>query len=121
MNNNGRPISVTIVAWLYIAVGVIGFIGHLIEFMRRHDIYVDTIEVEAVELVAIVSGIFLLRGRNWARRLAIAWIVFHVVVSAFDALPKLLAHAVFGILIAWALFHRRASEYFVRRAPTAVQ
>ena len=37
--------------------------------------------------LAIVCGVFLLRGHNWARWLALAWIAFHVVLSAFHAIP----------------------------------
>ncbi|HLH03287.1 MAG TPA: hypothetical protein VKX25_10985 [Bryobacteraceae bacterium] len=117
MTANPRPLAVTVVAWLYIAVGTIGFIAHLADFVKQHTFGLDALEIEAVETVALVSGIFLLRGRNWARWLAIAWIGFHVVLSLFDPLSKLLIHAVLCALVAWALFHRAASRHFRPRAP----
>jgi hypothetical protein len=117
MNANRRPISVSVVAWLYIAAGTIGLTAHLAEFVKRRAFHFDAVEIEAVELVGIVSGLFLLRGRNWARWLAVAWIAFHVVLSFFDPLPKLAVHALFCVLIVWALFHRGASRYFRPRAP----
>ena len=111
MTGKQRPLSVTIVAWLYMAVGTIGFFAHLSEFIARRAFHFDAIEIEAVEIVAIVSGVFLLRGRNRARWLALAWIIFHVAIS-FDVMSKLIVHSLLCAAIAWALFHRKASEYF---------
>ena len=37
----------------------------------------DDALVELTELIAIVCGVFLLQGRNWARWLALAWIASH--------------------------------------------
>jgi hypothetical protein len=41
-----------------------------------------------------------------------AWITFHVVFSAFDALRKLTIHSLFFVVIAWCLFHPSARRYF---------
>jgi hypothetical protein len=68
--------------------------------------------VEFTEIIALVSGVFLLRGRNWARWLALAWMVFHVIISAFDPLPAVIIHALFCVVIAWILFRADAARYF---------
>jgi len=73
MNENKRPVSVLAVACLYIFVGTVGFVFHFKELLAGHP---DAWGIEITELVALVSGIFLLRGQNWARWLALAWIVF---------------------------------------------
>ena len=101
-----RPVSVTIIAWVYIAVGVGGFAVHFHDLRR-----VDTLEVELTELLAALSGVFILRGQNWARWLALAWIAAHTIFSAFNSFPEFAVHAVFTGIIGWVLF-RPAARYF---------
>jgi hypothetical protein len=109
MNANKRPISVTILACVYLAVGVGGFVVHFRELLARHP---DAVGIEVTELTAIVCGVFLLRGHNWARWLALAWIAFHVVLSAFHAIPELTVHALLCAVFAWLLFRPEAARYF---------
>ncbi|MGB7433968.1 MAG: hypothetical protein WBR26_15775 [Candidatus Acidiferrum sp.] len=112
MNGKNRPISVTIVASVYIAVGVLGFAFHLREILAQHALHYDGLLTELIELVSLVAGIFLLRGQNWARWVALLWIGFHVVLSAFHAFHEFAIHAVICVLITWALFHPEATRYF---------
>ena len=107
-----RPLAVTIIAWVYIVVGAAGFAYHFQEFEGRAVFQGNTLWIELVRIVAVVSGIFMLRGRNWARWAAVAWIAFHVVVSAFHSVPELAVHAVLCAAIAYFLFHPAAAEYF---------
>src|SRR5690242_4871598 len=86
MKSNRPPIAIIIVACLYILVGVAGFAAHFKELITRQP---DAPLMELTELIALVCGIFLLRRQNWARWLAVAWIAFHVVISAFHPLPEL--------------------------------
>ena len=116
MSSGKRPLSVTILACVYIGVGAIGFIYHFTEFLSRSAFHYDVIEIELTELLAIVSGAFMLRGQNWARWLALAWMAFHVILSAFRALPELAIHCLFCAVIAWILFRTNAARYF-RGAP----
>jgi len=109
MNSVKRPISVVVIACLYLAVGVLGCIFHFRELLAHHS---DAVWIELTELLAIVCGAFLLRGDNWARWLALAWIAFHVVLSAFHNIRELAIHSALCILIAWALFHPGATRYF---------
>lgn len=107
-----RPLAVTIIAWVYIVVGVVGFAYHFNEFHGRLAFDADTLWVELVRLAAVAAGIFLLRGQNWARWVAVAWIGFHVVVSAFHSVAQVAVHAMFCAAIAYFLFRREAGEYF---------
>jgi hypothetical protein len=109
MNRNRRPLAVTILAWVYIGVGVIGFARHFPGTLAHPG---DGAWIEATELLAFLSGAFMLRGNNWGRWIALAWIAFHVVLSAFGALPELAVHCVFCALIAWFLFRPDAARYF---------
>jgi hypothetical protein len=116
MNANKRPISVTILACVYLAVGAIGFAYHFRELLSLQQ---DIVWAEFTELLAIISGVFMLRGHNWARWLALAWIVFHVVLSAFHSSREFAIHGLFCAVIAWILFRAQAARYFrsAREAP----
>lgn len=105
-----RPLSVTILGWVYIAVGLIGFGYHLTGFVFR----TEDVAIESVRLLATIAGAFLLRGHDWARWLALAWILFHVILSAFHALGEFAVHCLFCGAIAWVLFRPAAARYFRR-------
>lgn len=120
MSRNKRPLSVTILGCLYLAVGTIGFAYHFTEILARHALQYDDLWVELVELLAIICGTFMLRGHNWARWLALAWIAFHVVLSAFHSWGQFAIHGLFCAVIAWFLFRPEAARYFrgTRNEPT---
>jgi hypothetical protein len=104
-----RPVSITILAFAYILVGTAGFIFH---FRESWPFHWEGLAIEATEVLAVLGGTFLLRGQNWARWLVLAWMVFHVILSATDPWPKLTAHVVFCALIAWILLRPEATKYF---------
>jgi hypothetical protein len=110
--NAKRPVSVTIIAILYLAVGIAGFVGHGYEALTAKHFPADAIAIEITEFLALLCGAFMLRGQNWARWVAVAWIAFHVAISMFHPLRELAIHAVFLVLIAWILFRSGATRYF---------
>ena len=105
-----RPLSVLIVACVYLLVGIGGFVAHFDSLLARNA-FSEGASIEATELAAVIAGMFLLRAQNWARWLALVWIVFHVVLS-FGKLAELAIHCVFCAGIAWALFRPSANQYF---------
>ena len=107
-----RPIPVTLVAWLYIATGAIGLGSHLAGSLPPHTFQYDTLWASLVALAAIVSGAYMLRACNWARWLAIAWIAFHVVLSAFHSRFELAMHSLFAAAFAYLLFRPASTRYF---------
>jgi hypothetical protein len=109
MNTPRRPVSVTILACVYLVVGAVGFAYHFRELMSLQQ---DSMWAEFTELLAIVSGAFMLRGHDWARWLALAWIVFHVILSVFDSFHGLAVHGLLCAVIAWLLFRSEAARYF---------
>ena len=111
---NPRPLPVTIIGWVYIATGAIGFCYHLGEL--KPPIQQDVVWVELVRLIAIVCGIYLLQGRNWARWLALAWMAFHVVISLLHGVAQVATHSVFLAVIVFFLFFRPQSARFFRAA-----
>src|SRR5271163_1309470 len=107
-----RPLPVTILACVYIVVGLGGLGSHLTEFQPRNAFHFDAAGIGLIQLLAVVAGAFMLRGGNWARWLAVAWIAFHVIVSAFHSLREFAIHCLFFTVIAWYLFRPEAGRYF---------
>jgi len=108
------PVSVLVIACLYLAVGLIGFTYHFSELLARHP---DAWAIEATEFLALLAGIGLLLRWNWARWLAIAWIAFHVAISLHDPLSRLAVHIAFFLVITATLLRPAASLWF--RKPAA--
>lgn len=107
-----RPVTVTVVGWLFVAVGAVSTAAHIAEFRTHRPMVNEVVWIAALGAAAIVGGVFMLRGRDWARWLALAWMATHVVISAFHLLHGLLVHSVLFVLIAYLLFRREAREYF---------
>jgi uncharacterized membrane protein len=103
-----RPITVTILGCLFIVVGVVGLGYHLSE--RPLDRWVALISF--IRVLAIVGGVFLLKGRNWARWMMLGWLAFHVVVSALHSLSDGVAHTVLLLVVAYFLLTPPDSQYF---------
>ena len=108
-----RPRSITIISWFFLIFGSIALISGLVptsnlslEQLKGHWM------VHLSRLLAMVSGLFMLRGHNWARWLLVAWIAFHIVLSALHSVLQLLIHVVIFGIILFFLFRRPASEYF---------
>jgi len=112
MNSSKRPLAVTILGCVYIVVGAVGFAVNFSGLRPRDGFPYDGLWVELLESLAIVCGVFMLRGHNWARWVALAWMAFHVILSAFHALPEFAIHCLLCIVIAWVLFRPKTAQYF---------
>ncbi len=112
MNVDKRPLSVTIIAWVYLLMGVAGFAYHLRGLATRHPFRNGEVWIELIFVIAAVSGAYMLRGRNWARWLAITWMAFHVVVSIFHTFSELAMHSLICAILAYFLFRAAATRYF---------
>jgi hypothetical protein len=73
-----RPHSVTVLGIHFIAVGVLGLVYHAREFMLRKSFGDDAVWVLLIRFLAIMGGVFLLRGPNWARWLLVVRLAYHV-------------------------------------------
>jgi hypothetical protein len=107
-----RPLAVTLIAALYVATGALGLAFHLSNVQPGQPFVYEALPAAAISLVAMVCGIYMLRGRNWARWLAIAWIGFHVVLSVLHSWPQVAMHAALCVLFAHVLFRRGSAIYF---------
>ncbi|HSY80458.1 MAG TPA: hypothetical protein VK807_01785 [Gemmatimonadaceae bacterium] len=98
-----RPLAVTIIGWLLVVVGASGFVLHLYEGKPQHALEGENPWILATELVAVVGGAFLLRGKSWARWVVMAWMAFHVAIS-FNSPRQLVIHGAIFVLFAYFLF-----------------
>src|ERR1700722_11556011 len=102
------PVTVILIACLYLVVGIGGSVAHFSDRGAP-----DWIWVEVTECLAIVCGVFLLRAHNWARWLASAWMAFHVALS-FGELRQFAIHSLFFVVIVWCLFRAETGRFFQR-------
>jgi len=107
-----RPFSLSVLAWLYIVVGAVGTAGHYANFFKHRPALNEFVWITALGAAAIVAGAFMLRGQDWARWLALAWMAAHVAISAFHPLRELIVHCIVLALIAVVLFRRPVRNYF---------
>ena len=114
-----RPLSVTIIGWLFMIFGSVALLSGLLP-LAGADIARILAElkthwmVHLARLAGIVSGLFMLHGFNWARWLLVVWMIFHVVVSALHSWLQLVIHVSIFSVILFFLFRPRASEFFAR-------
>ena len=103
-----RPYEVTVTGWLFVVIGILNTGWHL--WKGTLDRWMIAILLLTVS--AIVAGVFLLRGARWARWLALAWLAFHVVVSALNSLSDALPHAVLLLVVGYVLLGPPTAQYF---------
>jgi len=116
-----RPIAITIIAWLFILVGAAGLLKDWLPLLTdasrqlaslKADGWADLGPAWTSRLLAIVGGVGLLGGRNWARWLLVGWMVFHIGLSVLHSVPELMTHVLIFAPILYFLFARSAEPYF---------
>jgi hypothetical protein len=110
-----RPLSVTILGWIFIAAGSIPVAAELLSLSRvltagtpaihRHTL-IDTGFVLLSGLIAATAGAALLHGFRWARWVCVAWMAAHVVMSFWHSPLEVAVHAVMLVAIIYILFGR---------------
>jgi len=117
---SGRPRtwSVIIVAVIFLALGVLDItrgLAPLFASAPHWHMAIDDVEVLAIGIAAIVGGVYVLKGRNWARWLLAVWMSFHVAISIGET-GKLVAHVLIFGCITLLLFRPGVSAVFNQRA-----
>lgn len=110
MSARKRPVAVLVIACLFMAVGALGFVHHL---LRPSTIHENALRSEFTELLAVAAGAFLLRGKSWARWLALAWMAIHV-ATCWPEVRQVATHALVLAAAAWLLFEPEAQRYFAK-------
>jgi len=112
-----RAWSVIVVAVIFLALGVLDItrgLAPLFASAPQWHMAIDDVEVLAIGIAAIVGGVYVLKGRNWARWLLAVWMAFHVVISIGEP-SKLIAHFLIFGFIAFLLFRPGVSAGFRRQ------
>src|ERR1700676_646281 len=108
-----RPSQATMLGWLFVAVGILSTVYHLLKSSLDR----WTVPIVRVAAVAVVTGVFLLRGARWARWLVLTWLAFHVVVSASSSLSDAMPHTVLFLVVGYFLLGPPTSKYFQSMRP----
>jgi hypothetical protein len=109
---NKRPLSVTMVSVLLIAAGTAGIVYHFGELKLHPPVHYGPLGILLVRVLAIVAGVFMLRGQDWARWLALLWIASHVGISFLHSWQQVIMHALFLVVFAFLLLRPAATKYF---------
>ena len=116
-----RPRSVTVISWIFIAFGGIALLNSqlpklpgaeesIAEYRSQHPVLYAV--MLAGPIVAVVCGVFMLRGHNWARWLLVIWFGYNVIGNVLHSpLKLLLPGLLFGVAV-FFLFRPRATAFF---------
>ena len=118
---NKRPLSITIICWIFIVFGAIALLYGLLpsgdtNASQRIAELKGHWYVHVSRIIQVLCGVFMLYGFNWARWLLVVWIAFHIVISILHSPFQLLVHSVLFAVILYFLFRRSASAYFRQHA-----
>jgi hypothetical protein len=114
-----RPFAITVLGWLFVAIGVVS-LAMDIRFAAQHGVGRDEVLVFVVHGLAVVAGIFMLRGADWARWLAVLWMVFHVGITVFNAWRGFAFHAIIFAGITFLLFRADARAWFGQKPAAGI-
>jgi hypothetical protein len=115
-----RPLSITIVGWLFVGMGAATAIGGLYPIVAAawqatgavHERLAELTPMVLSAVLALAGGVWILLGRDLGRWLAAAWMGAHIVLSLFHSVSQLLVHAVLFAVIVFFLFRPAAAAYF---------
>lgn len=117
---NHRPLSITLIAWLFILVGIgtlvfALFVALLADSSHIHDplgrFSGDDLLVIGIAVAAGAGGLLLLKRIGWGRWLILVWLVFHTAISYPHGVMKFVVHLGLTIIIGAVLFLPSASAY----------
>ena len=128
ISDGGRPLSVTLVAWLLIATNALGVLSWLyIGIGPRAADLEKVAQLWGIPLglqvawalvgnaILILSGIYLLQGRSWARWTAAGYMALNLVASLalFSSSIMLLPAVLWlAVLVVFLFVRRPASDFF---------
>jgi hypothetical protein len=93
-----------------ILMGIITLVGGLLQTSKGNVLEITL--ASGVRMLAIVSGVFMLTGRQWARWLCIAWFTYHVILSIWHTKFELIMHCLLLAVACIILFSSSAKAYF---------
>lgn len=115
-----RPFAVTVVGWLLMAAATFGLVRGFAGARSWWPPERDLLWIVAIDLTGIVCGVFLLKGRNWARWLTLLWVGGHVLIVSLYMPRMVPAHAVIFAMIGYLLAFRGDVRAYFRGDTAAV-
>lgn len=121
---NTRPTSITVISWILIVISLISLVAGTaslndpmtIELMSRSPLPISLQHAMMYFglLVQLVSGIAMLKCKNWGRLLYSIWGVIGLVIGLLTSPVKmmLIPGTIFFAVIVFLLFRPKANEYF---------
>jgi len=119
-----RPLSLTVVSWIFIILGAIGLLTLLFGHGQVRSVYLDrtgenipfimVILSWINAIVFLISGIFMQLRMNWARYLFILWGAIAIIISFIMVQPWTLVipSLIIYLIFAYFLLVKSASAYF---------
>lgn len=110
-----RPAAITVIGFGLIALGSLRLV---LQFWNGHSTIALTGELGLAALIrciAILLGVMILRGRNWARWGLGAWLGYHVLLSAFHSQFEFVMHALLSCVALYLLFRHASSSFFITK------
>jgi len=119
-----RPTSITVISWILIVISVLNLVTSTVtinnptvrELMAKNPL---PIPLQFVMLyigltVALVCGVAMLRGHNWARWLYVIWSAIGMIVGLATSPMKamMVPGALVFLIVAFFLFRPNATLYF---------
>jgi hypothetical protein len=112
---NRRPLVISVISVLFILLGcgiLVGAVMPLLDGpLSRHEL-LDSFYVALTAVLALVSGIFMFKGKSWARWLCLIWMAAHVVLSLWHPWLQLIIHTLMLLVLLYVLFWSRSASYF---------
>jgi uncharacterized membrane protein YagU involved in acid resistance len=119
-----QPTSITVIAWILIVIGVISLITTTIglnnpmvkEVMSRSSIPIPAQYIMNYVglLITLISGIAMLKGKNWARLLYVIYSIISIVIGFATSPMKaaLVSGCIIFLVVVFFLFRPKAKNYF---------
>lgn len=124
-----RPTSVSVIAWFLIVIGGISIVATtamigdpiMIEGMNKTPLPIPVqYAINYLGLmITLISGIFMLKGKDWSRKLYVGWslIGFAIGLATSPMRMMMIPGLILFVVIAFFLFRPKANAYFAPSAP----
>ena len=122
-----RPTSISVIAWVLIVIGGIGLISTTGTIMINSPMLRDIMSKSPIPipiqyvisyfgiLIGVISGVAMLKGKNWARLLYITWNLINFVIGITISPMKatMIPSLVLFLIVTFFLFRPKANEFFL--------
>ncbi len=127
-----RPDSISIIGWYMIVSAIFSFFSIAISLympMSREILKMNPVPIPVQILIgflsaafSLITGFFMLKGKNWTRWFYLIWMSCSLIYSVFASPMKflLIPGLLIVILILYFLFRPTASAYFLYEEDTNV-